>query len=290
MEGLEGQIKQKETQIAKREEELTVLEAKAKQAKVIFETRARRGPVPGTSAGRIIVIDPLADEVLFERESDKKGAIASTTKVMTALIIIETGDLDKMVTIEDADTKCAPVRIGLKAGEQYTRRNLLTALMVKSSNDIAQALARDNAGSLESFKAKMNARAKELGCENTHFINPNGLPPVDGQEDPFSTARDLAKIAAIADKLPDLRVMVKLPKYDFVKPDGKIVALENTNHVLRSCEFCDGMKTGYTEAAGYCLVCTGERNGKRRIVVVLNGTHDGVWKDAENLLEWSLKI
>ncbi len=289
IESLESRVKMKESQLAKREEELTVLEAKAKQAKVLYETRARRGPVPVTTAGRIIVFDAAENEVLFEKDSDKKGAIASTTKIMTALLIIETGDLDKIVTIEEGDTKCAPVRIGLKVGEQYTRRNLLTALMVKSSNDIAQALARDNAGSLAAFKDKMNARAKELGCDNTHFINPNGLPPVDDQEDPFSTARELAKIAAVADKLPDLRAMVKLQEYTFVKASGSKEVLHNTNQVLKSCDYCDVMKTGFTEAAGYCLVATGEKNGKRRIVVVLNGTKEGVWRDAEKLLEWSLK-
>jgi D-alanyl-D-alanine carboxypeptidase (penicillin-binding protein 5/6) len=194
------------------------------------------------------------------------------------------------MVVEQADTECAPVRMGIKAGERYTRRDLLTALMVKSSNDIAQALARDNAGSLPAFVAKMNAKAKELGCTECRFINPNGLPPVDDQPDPYCTARDLAKIARVADKLPDLREMVKLKTYSFVKGDGKPMLLENTNRVLRTYEFCDGMKTGYTQAAGHCLVASGERDGRRRIVVVLNGSTTGVWKDAQALLEWALRM
>jgi serine-type D-Ala-D-Ala carboxypeptidase (penicillin-binding protein 5/6) len=290
VEVLQAELSQKMATAVKREKELVVLEEAARKAKVFYDTKAKRGSVPSTEARRILVIDPDApEEPLYEKNAGTKGAIASTTKIMTALIIVEAGDLDKVVTIEDSDTKCAPVRIGLKKGETYTRRNLLTALMVKSSNDIAQALARDNAGSVEAFVAKMNTRAKELGCQNTLFINPNGLPPVNEQPNPFSTAYDLAKVTMAADKLPDVRAMVKLKSYWFEKSDGNRVPLENTNRVLRSCEYCDGFKTGYTEAAGYCLVATGQRDGRRRIVVVLNGERDSVWRDAENLLEWALK-
>jgi serine-type D-Ala-D-Ala carboxypeptidase (penicillin-binding protein 5/6) len=283
-------LSQKQLNLQKREQELAVLEEQTRKAKVFYDTKAKRGNVPSTESKRIIVIDPdVPNEPLYEKNSDTKGAIASTTKIMTALLIVEAGDLDKVVTIEASDSECAPFRMGLKAGETYTRRNLLTALMVKSSNDIAQALARDHSGSVDAFVAKMNARAKELGCINTLFINPNGLPPLEGQADPYSTAAELAKMSAIADKLPALREMVKLKSYWFDKPDGKRLPLENTNRVLRTCEFCDGFKTGFTEAAGYCLVASGERNGRRRIVVVLNGDKNSVWKDAQQLLEWALK-
>ena len=288
-ETLQAQVKQAQDLVAKREKVLADNEEKVKAAKVAWETKLKRGPAPATSSERIIVIDPSTDEVYFERNADKRGAIASTTKIMTALLLVEAGGLDQELTVEEADTKCAPVRIGLKAGEKYTRINLLTALLVKSSNDIAQALARDNAGSLDAFAEKMNKRAKELGCVNTLYINPHGLPPINGQPEPYCTPRDLARIAKEADKLPDIREIVKLKNYNFVLGSGKTVALENTNHVLRTCAFCDGMKTGFTEAAGYCLVATGEREGRRRIVVVLNGSSTSVWKDAQALLEWAVK-
>ena len=291
-EALEAQIKQQEAALAAREKSLADNEEKVKQAKVAWETKLRRGPAPPTTSERIIVIDPASDEVFYERNADKRGAIASTTKIMTALLLAESGDLDKELTIEDGDTKCAPVRIGLKTGEIYTRRDLLTALLVKSSNDIAQALARDNAGSLEDFAEKMNNRAKDLGCKDTLYINPHGLPPINDQPEPYCTARDLARIAKEADKRPEIREIVKLKTYDFMlgtEPKKKKITLENTNHVLRTYEYCDGMKTGFTEAAGHCLVCTGEKDGKRRIVVVLNGTSTSVWKDAQSLLEWALK-
>lgn len=275
------QKKQLETQLAEEIE-------KTRKVRREIEIKNLRGAIPQISAGRCIVIDPETDDVLFEKNPDVKGAIASTTKIMTGLLIVEAGDLDKIVTVELADTQCAPVRIGLKVGETYTRRQLLTAMLVKSSNDIAQALARDNAGSVAAFAAKMNERAKALGLQNTFFVNPHGLPSTT-DEDPYSTARDLATIAKAADKLPDVRAIVKLQSFKFTKPDGKSIDLANTNRVLRTASFCDGMKTGYTDAAGYCLVATGERNGRRRIVVVLNDTSEGVWRDAQALLDWALK-
>ncbi len=261
---------------------------KTKKVRREIEIKNLRGPIPQISAARCIVIDAATNDVFFEKNPDVKGAIASTTKIMTGLLIVEAGDLDKIVTVELADTQCAPVRIGLKVGETYTRRQLLTAMLVKSSNDIAQALARDNAGSVAAFAVKMNERAKALGLESTHFINPHGLPPLTADE-PFCTARDLAVIAQAADKLPEIRAIVKLQSFKFIKADGKSIDLANTNRVLRSVSYCDGMKTGYTEAAGYCLVATGERNGRRRIVVVLNDTSEGVWRDAQALLDWALK-
>lgn len=279
-----------EQEVAARHAELDKLEADFKATKLAFEMKARRGPPPAITSQRVVVFNPADGEILYERNADFKGAIASTTKLLTAILIIEAGDLDKEMVIEQSDTECAPVRMGLKAGERYTRRDLLTALMVKSSNDIAQALARDNAGSVAAFVKKMNAKAAELGCKEFLFINPNGLPPVDDQPDPYCTARDLARIARVADLLPDLRAMVKLKTYPFTKGDGKTVVLDNTNRVLRTYEFCDGMKTGYTQAAGHCLVSSAERDGKRRIVVVLNGSTTGVWKDSQALLEWALKL
>ena len=276
------QLKKKlETQLAEEIE-------KTKKVRREIEIKNLRGSIPQITAGRCIVIDPANDDVLFEKNPDQRGAIASTTKIMTGLLVVEAGDLDKVVTIELADTQCAPVRIGLKVGEQYTRRQLLTAMLVKSSNDIAQALARDNAGSVATFAEKMDARAQALGLTNTHFINPHGLPSLT-DENPYSTARDLAMIAKAADKLPDIRAIVKLQSFKFMKPDGKSIDLANTNRVLRTASYCDGMKTGYTEAAGYCLVATGERNGRRRIVVILNDSHEGVWRDAQALLDWALK-
>lgn len=116
-------------------------------------------------------------------------------------------------------------------------------------------------------------------------MNPHGLP-ADNQ---YSTANDMAKVAKAVDGQPDIRAMVKTKKLLFKKSDGTLIPLENTNRVLKTFPFCDGMKTGYTQAAGFCLIASGEKDGRRRIVIVLNDTHGAVWKDTQALLEWSLK-
>jgi D-alanyl-D-alanine carboxypeptidase (penicillin-binding protein 5/6) len=283
---LDVQAKEQTVELLKRE--LAGELEKTRKVRREIELRQLRGPIPQISAERVIVVDAASDEVLYEKNPDKRGAIASTTKLLTALLVVETGDLDNIVTVEEGDTNCAPVRIGLKVGEKYSRRQLLTAMLVKSSNDIAQALARDNAGSLEAFVAKMNAKCQQLGLQNSHYVNPHGLPARNGDE-PYSTARDLAVVAKVCDTMPEIRKIVGMQSYRFVKGDGKTLDLTNTNRVLRTAGYCDGMKTGYTDAAGYCLVASGERNGRRRIVVVLNDTEGGVWRDAQALLDWALK-
>jgi D-alanyl-D-alanine carboxypeptidase (penicillin-binding protein 5/6) len=278
---LQAQRKELEDLKAQLSEELT----KARLLRESLATSVRRGPVPVVTADRVYVFDPRTDEVLFEKNADKRGQVASTQKLLTANLIISEGNLDQMVTIESADTAAAPVKFGLKVGEQYSRRQLLTALMVHSYNDIAEALARDNAGSLDAFVAKMNERAAQLGMKDSRFANPHGLP----NDTQYSTARDMAKIAQADDALPELSQIVATKKFIFQKNDGKTVTLDNTNRVLLQDPRCDGMKTGYTQAAGYCLICSGEKDGRRRICVVLNDSHLGVWKDAQALLTWSLK-
>lgn len=282
---LESQRKSFDELKAKLTAELTEELTKATLLRESIATAARRGAAPSVTADRVIVIDPRTDEVLFEKNADKRGQVASTQKLMTSNIIVTSGNLDQIVTADQEDTTAAPVKIGLKVGDQYPRRQLLTALMVHSFNDIAQALARDNAGSLEAFAVKMNERAKQLGMTNSHFVNPHGLPE-DAQ---YSTARDMAKIAQADDALPELRTIVATKQFVFHKMDGKTLTLDNTNRVLHQDPNCDGMKTGYTQAAGYCLICSGQKDGRRRICVVLNDTHTGVWKDAQALLEWALR-
>lgn len=288
LEGLRLDVVAKEKSVEMLQKQLAEELEKTRRVRREIEIKQLRGPIPQISAGRALVVDAASDEVLFEKEADKRGAIASTTKLLTALLVVEAGDLDKEIIVEQSDTQCAPVRLGIKAGETYTRRQLLTAVLVKSSNDIAQALARDNAGSVEAFVAKMNARCVELGLENSHYVNPHGLPSTNDDE-PYSSARDLAVIAKLCDQQPEIRKIVKMQSYNFKWPNGRVTELSNTNRVLRNTSYCDGMKTGYTNAAGYCLVASGERNGRRRIVIVLNDTEAGVWRDAQALLDWALK-
>ena len=240
--------------------------------------------VPRTSAKSIIMIDAHSGQILYEKNADEFRAAASTQKLLTALIVAEHGFLDKMVTVEAIDTLAEPVKLNIKPGETYQRIDLLRALLVKSPNDVARCLARDNAGSIEAFAAVMNQRARDLGATHSHFVNPNGLP-IPGQ---YSTARDLSLIAKAAYANPTIRSIVCLPHLVFRYSNGRTRELENTNKLLQRLPYCNGMKTGYTEAAGKCLIASGARPGKDVIVVVLGDSSGTVWRDAGALLQWGL--
>jgi len=239
---------------------------------------------PSTRAASVIVVDARSGEVLYEKNADVQRAAASTQKLLTALIVAEDGYLDYRVTVEKADTLTEPVRLNIKPGDSYQRIDLLRALLVKSPNDVARCLARDNAGSVEAFAEVMNERARQLGATSSHFLNPNGLP-VPGQ---YSTARDLSIIARAAYANPTIRSITCLRTLVFRFASGRTRELENTNQVLKRLPYCNGLKTGYTEAAGHCLIASGTRPGRDVIVVVLGDSKSGVWRDASALLSWGL--
>jgi D-alanyl-D-alanine carboxypeptidase (penicillin-binding protein 5/6) len=240
--------------------------------------------IPKTGAASLIVVDAQNGRTLYEKNADQTRAAASTQKLLTALIIAEHGFLDQPVTVQQVDTMAEPVKLNIKTGDTYQRIDLLRALLVKSPNDVARCLARDHAGSVEAFAAVMNQRARELGAVNSHFVNPNGLP-MPGQ---YSTARDLSMIARVAYANSTIRSIVCLPQLVFRYANGRTRELENTNKVLKRLPYCNGMKTGYTEAAGHCLICSGARAGRDIIVVVLGDSKAGVWRDASALLSWGL--
>jgi D-alanyl-D-alanine carboxypeptidase (penicillin-binding protein 5/6) len=240
--------------------------------------------IPRVSAASVIVVDANSGRILYEKNADQVRPPASTQKLLTALIVAETGFLDRPVTVQSADTMCEPVKLGIKAGETYQRMDLLRALLVKSPNDVARCLARDNAGSISAFAEIMNRRALQLGAVHSHFVNPNGLP-IPGQH---SSARDLAIIARAAYANPIIRSIVCLPQLSFRYANGRTRELQNTNKLLRRVPYCNGMKTGYTDAAGKCLIASGTRPGKDVIVVVLGDSSSKVWRDASALLSWGL--
>ena len=175
------------------------------------------GGIPNTRAQSVIVVDARSGEVLYEKNPDQHRAPASTQKLLTALLVAERGYLDQPITIMPSDTLAAPTKLYLKPGHMYRRIDLLRALLVKSPNDVARALARDYAGSPEAFAEAMNQRARAAGAMNSNFRNPNGLP------DPmqFSTARDLAMIARAAYANPTIRSIVAMPTYVFRFADGR---------------------------------------------------------------------
>jgi D-alanyl-D-alanine carboxypeptidase (penicillin-binding protein 5/6) len=242
------------------------------------------GSVPATGAKSVMIVDAHSGQILYEKNADELRPAASTQKLLTALIVAEHGLLDQPVQVEVIDTMAEPVKLNIKPGDTYQRIDLLRALLVKSPNDVARCLARDNAGSIEAFAEVMNRRAIALGATHSHFINPNGLP-MPGQ---YSSARDLSLIARAAYANPTIRSIVCLPRLVFRYANGRTRELENTNQVLKRLPYCNGMKTGYTEAAGHCLIASGSRPGRDIIVVVLGDSKSGVWRDASALLSWGL--
>lgn len=264
-------------------------EAASKTAKKIapevFPAEVDFTSVPKVAAGSAIVVDAETGQVLHAVNADQERPVASTQKLLTALIIAEAGDLQRKVKVQTSDTQAEPTKLYVKPGELYSRYDFLNVLLVHSMNDVALALARDNAGSVKDFAAKMNKRAAELGMRSSNFVNPNGLP-AKGQ---FSTARDMARVAMIAYRNPTIRAMVRMKSITWRYNDGRVREFSTTNRVLKNYALCNGMKTGYTEAAGRCLISSASVNGRHVIVVVLGDTRSNVWIDSYRLLAWGLQ-
>jgi D-alanyl-D-alanine carboxypeptidase (penicillin-binding protein 5/6) len=241
---------------------------------------------PVITARSAILFDANTGKVLFKQHENLVMPVASTQKLLTALLVAEAGNLDEKIVIKESDTQCEPTKLYLKPGESYTRRQLLTALLVKSPNDVARALARDNAGSVAAFSQKMNERMRRLGGASSNFENPNGLP-AEGQ---FSTARDMARVARAVYFNPDLRQMMQTKYQTFRFNSGKTITLKNTNRVLRAYSFCNGMKTGYTIKSGHCLISSGSHNGRDVIAVVLGSNKANVWPESTALLAYGLGL
>lgn len=245
------------------------------------------GVMPRTQAASVVVADAVTGQVLYEKNATETRPPASTQKLLTALLIVEAGNLDKPVTIREIDTRAEPVKLGFRPGEVYTRRELLRVLLVHSVNDVALALARDNAGSVAAFADKMNAKALELGMRHSHFVNPNGLPAPDQ----YSTARDMARLGLAAYRSPAIRSIVSTKELAFQFNNGRVETFKNTNLILRSLPYCTGMKTGYTQAAGHCLISSGSQNGREVIAVVLGDRNRSwLWRDSSALLAWGLSL
>lgn len=263
-------------------------EQHARQARPVPEIQVPAiplGPPPSVYAESAIVIDAITGRVLYAKNADQPRAVASTQKLITALCVIDAGNLDKIVTIQASDGACEPTKLYLKPGETYTRRELLKVLLVKSANDVARTLARDVAGSQEAFAQLMNRKAASLGMRNTNFRNPHGLTE-PGQ---YSTARDMAIAGRAAYHSPVIRSFTSTKGFTFRYSDGRTRYLENTNKVLKRLAYCDGLKTGTTNASGRCLVSSGSLNGRAVITVVLKSNSANVWSDSEDLLKWSLE-
>lgn len=213
---------------------------------------------------------------LYNKNADMRLPMASTTKLMTAIIALENCESEERVEIKGEQCNVEGSSMYLTPGETYTVRELVTGLMLVSGNDAALALAEHVAGSVQQFAALMNEKAVELGMNNTHFVNPHGL----SDDTHYSSARDLARLMLYCMNNPVFAEITALKSCNI-----KGVTLVNHNRLLVSLPDCVGGKTGYTEAAGRCLVSCCERNGTRFVCVTLSAPND--WNDHAALYNWA---
>ncbi len=237
---------------------------------------------PAIYAKSAILIDADSGRTLFQKNADSQRQVASTQKLLTGLIIAERGNLDSLVTIRASDAAVEPTNAGIRAGQVYSRRQLLNALIVHSCNDTGAALGRDAAGSIEGFSYLMNSRAQALGAHSSHFVNPHGLPGAQ-----YSTARDMARVAYKAYQQPELRAIMRQQVYLFRFNGGRVSPLKSTNKLLGRVPGVDGMKTGFTNAAGRCLITSAGIDGRHYILVQLGSKTSYIFDDAQRMLMWA---
>ena len=226
------------------------------------------------SAKSYVLLDGTTGRVLQEFKSNQRSLIASTTKIMTALVVCEQCNVLDRVRIPKEAVGIEGSSIYLQEGEVLTIQELLYGLMLHSGNDAAVALAIYCGGTVEGFAQLMNDKARQLGLENTHFANPNGLDAPDH----YSTAEDMARLTAYAMENPVFAQTVSTKNVNIGSR-----SLRNHNKLLWQVEGADGVKTGYTKAAGRILVSSATRHGRRLICVTINDPDD--WKDHKALLE-----
>jgi D-alanyl-D-alanine carboxypeptidase (penicillin-binding protein 5/6) len=247
---------------------------------------AAQRPPDVADAAAAIVVDGRNGEVMFAKRPDERRAIASTTKLMTALLALERARPRDVLTAPEYIALPAESRINLRAGERMTVHDLLEALLLESANDAAAAIAENLSGSSEAFVAEMNVRAKELGLENTSYANPIGL------DDPanYSTAGDLAKLTRLLLERPRFARIVDMPVAELDSGSMPRV-IANRNTLVASTPWVTGVKTGHTTDAGYVLVGSATGRGGAKVISVVLGEPSEAARDADTLelLAWGLK-
>lgn len=217
-------------------------------------------------------------KVVWQSNADKRLPPASLTKLIAALVIVENPKLDEWVTISNNATKQDGTTLHLKSQEQFRVAYLLGAMLIKSANDACMALAEWDAGSEKSFVKKMNEKVAQLGLKNTHFTNPCGYDSPSH----YSSANDLISIARAANLQPKIKVWTDMQSYTLESKAGKKRYVIASNLLLGRVEGVDGLKTGFTQKAGKCLIAHGRRNGREIYLVMLNAPNR--WWDADELL------
>lgn len=249
--------------------------ARGLTSKSVLSDLAMKSGVLVTSDGR----------ELWARQANERRAMASTTKIMTAIVVLENASLDEVVALPARAVAIGESTAGLRAGDTLTVRQLLEAMLVKSGNEAAEALAQHVAGSPVRFVAMMNSKAAELGLADTRFANAHGLDA----EGHYSSARDLSVLARYAMANSEFRRIVALEQVDFDGPGGA-KPLENSNLMIDTYAGATGVKTGWTSKAGYCLVASAKRAGIELFAVVLGAPNEEIRFDqARALLDWGFR-
>lgn len=263
----------------------------------------RHSDIPGLEGDAVLVMDRNTGKVIYSEQAKKRMYPASTTKILTALILLEKSRPDATVTVGNevlllaADESSA----GLVPGETLTVKELVAAMLLPSGNDAARTAAayvtrletgkEPGPGEANALFAElMNKRAKEIGAKRSHFVNPHGMH--DPQH--YTTAYDMALIAREAMDNAEFRAIVSETRYVAASDARYVRPFENRNKLLNPGEDwyfqgANGIKTGYTEKAGYCLVGSAVQNGKELITVVLHSSEQGVWSDTVKLLEYGFR-
>ncbi|WP_138492992.1 D-alanyl-D-alanine carboxypeptidase family protein [Paenibacillus pinistramenti] len=239
---------------------------------------------PGTHAQAAALIDVESGRLLYSKQGDQILPIASLTKIMTAIVAIENGGLDKQVKVSPNAFGKEGSSIYLKLGEKMTLENMLYGLMLRSGNDAATAIAEHVGGSEQGFVYLMNQKAEMIGLTHTHFANPHGLD----HKEHYSTANDLAKLTAYALHNPVFRQIVATREKRAPNPEESWDYIWlNKNKMLRMYEGADGVKTGFTKIARRCLVSSATRNGQQLAAVTLNDGDD--WNDHAKMLDFGFQ-
>lgn len=243
--------------------------------------KALSQPPGGISARAALLMEATTGKVLYEKNAQQKLPMASTTKIMTALLAIELGNLDEMVTTDATAYGVEGSSIYLRLEETISLRDLVYGLMLASGNDAAVAIAVHIGKGVEQFAGLMNAKARQLGAVNTHFVTPNGLH----NEDHYTTAYDLALIASAAMQNETFREIAST-QYHRTETGDLTRTFKNKNKILWNYAGGNGVKTGYTKAAGRCLVFAAEREGMQLVGVVLDC--GDMFGDAQTLLDYGM--
>lgn len=241
-----------------------------------------------------LLMDAETGEILYEKNGKKTMAVASTTKILTCILAIEKCQLDEIVTISEYAAGQPNVQMNAEVGEQYILSDLLKGMMLESYNDISVAVAEHVCGSIDTFADLMNKKAKEIGCENSYFITPNGLDEeINGMEN-HSTAEDLAKIMCYAIKNKEFLEITQIQECLIQECNGKrTVSAQNKNRFLQEYEGMISGKTGFTNKAGYCYVGAAKRDDRTFVVVTLGSgwppNKNFKWIDIRNLLNYGFE-